>query len=83
MNNYLIITITIIIVFLSGITFGVLFSEQIIEFAKGQDNMIYSCHNRFNSAFYNCPMSKQHENATGLYCDGYLLCENLWEEEDE
>ena len=75
-------TIIVIIIFLFGITFGVLFSGQIIDFAKGQNDMIYSCDNSFNSDFYNCPLEYKLKNATGYYCRGHLICQNLWRKDD-
>ena len=77
-SNNLIIYIIIIIMFLFGLVFGVLFSSQIIKYASGQVDMIYNCHNYFNKAMYDCPTNLQYINKTGMYCDKVLLCENQW-----
>ena len=35
------------------------------------------CHTQpFIAPYYNCPQSLQFENATGMYCDGRIVCEN-------
>jgi hypothetical protein len=36
----------------------------------------YLCTDHFVSAYYNC--AKPYENRTGEYCEGRIVCENLW-----
>jgi len=69
------IVVTILILFL--VVFGVLCVYG-IKNNYIKPSMIYSCDSYFYSDFYNCPLDMKYKNATGLYCDGYLICENLW-----
>lgn len=59
-----------------GALLGYMFQSDGKVIPLGTCHPTYLCTDHFVSAYYNC--AKPFENRTGEYCDGRIVCENMW-----
>lgn len=51
---------------------------RIKELEDPKIEIYFNCQDKYNYAFFNCPVNQQLVNLSGLYCDGHQLCANSY-----